>query len=869
MSTQKKLITLCFAAVFTLGLAACGGGGSDRAETPPVVTPPVEMPGPLTPLEQLTAARSAVAAAQALVSSASTPTENAAAYSALAAAQAQLATAESIPENQIALHSQQGLVDEALTAAQAAVDGLSNASTDDEVAAAEAAVAAAQAALDAASALPADDSRHASVMGVSDGLGDALMMRTADMETEAINAMISTAQTAVGGLDRVTSSGADIEAARAAVAAVMAEIAGSTALTEAQKTALSAQISMANTDLGDIDDFRSTADGQLMVAEAALASARELVDLLTPSSTAAEAAAAYGALGAAQVAIHGARNLPANQIAALQKMVDDLTMELGNQNTASTQRTAVTDALADANALIAGLNDESSAEDVAAARAEVEKAQSALAAATGLSQSERDGLTSLVNTANSSVTGYETIVAARPDPMVVMALTEAAKTKTTEIEAEAKQGMGDEPVDAGLGGTAAVDEDTYMLDISREKDMGATIKITDPAMVGEDQPEFVKQDVDLGAKTTMHVREMEADEDDGTVEDEVVVVTTDIDAPRAVAFAKWRDMDGDTPQVLDVMKDDGEAPDMSEDETANALDVVDIDASALVTRMMPVRSISAATVDYSQDNPDEPTMDVDEGLHDGTYNGAEGTFRCTATDAPCTITFDDKGKVSGASDNWVFIPDMDATSDEPDYDYLNYGFWLARTKNADGTVKSYDEVETFADSSITDVSNVADVTGSATYMGGATGVFVKNVHNPDSSIASATSGLFTADAELTAIFGQVLDPDDDDKGTIAANLLDTISGTVSDLRNDADEVINGSWTVNLMKGGIEDAGTFSGMTTGDGTYSGTFHGDVMPVDHDDDPDTDSIVPKPHTVVGEFDAVFSNGSVAGAFGARAE
>ena len=27
MSTQKNLITLCFATVFTLGLAACGGGG--------------------------------------------------------------------------------------------------------------------------------------------------------------------------------------------------------------------------------------------------------------------------------------------------------------------------------------------------------------------------------------------------------------------------------------------------------------------------------------------------------------------------------------------------------------------------------------------------------------------------------------------------------------------------------------------------------------------------------------------------------------------------------------------------------------------------------------------------------------------------
>ena len=27
MSTQKNLMTLCIATVFTLGLAACGGGG--------------------------------------------------------------------------------------------------------------------------------------------------------------------------------------------------------------------------------------------------------------------------------------------------------------------------------------------------------------------------------------------------------------------------------------------------------------------------------------------------------------------------------------------------------------------------------------------------------------------------------------------------------------------------------------------------------------------------------------------------------------------------------------------------------------------------------------------------------------------------
>ena len=99
MSRYKSLMTVCCAAVLTLGLAACGGGSdSDQA-----AAPPVEMPDPPTPMEQLTAAQDAVAAAQALVGAAITPAEIAAAYSALAAAQAQLSAAETIPANQIAI----------------------------------------------------------------------------------------------------------------------------------------------------------------------------------------------------------------------------------------------------------------------------------------------------------------------------------------------------------------------------------------------------------------------------------------------------------------------------------------------------------------------------------------------------------------------------------------------------------------------------------------------------------------------------------------------------------------------------------------------------------------------------------------------
>ena len=60
------------------------------------------------------------------------------------------------------------------------------------------------------------------------------------------------------------------------------------------------------------------------------------------------------------------------------------------------------------------------------------------------------------------------------------------------------------------------------------------------------------------------------------------------------------------------------------------------------------------------------------------------------------------------SEGWIFTPDMGATSDQPDYDYLHYGFWLQKTTDEDG-VLTYNEVQTFADSSVALSGNVADV----------------------------------------------------------------------------------------------------------------------------------------------------------------
>ena len=52
MSTQKSLITLCFATVFTLGLAACGGGGSSPVAMMDDDTPMDDTPMDDTPMDE-------------------------------------------------------------------------------------------------------------------------------------------------------------------------------------------------------------------------------------------------------------------------------------------------------------------------------------------------------------------------------------------------------------------------------------------------------------------------------------------------------------------------------------------------------------------------------------------------------------------------------------------------------------------------------------------------------------------------------------------------------------------------------------------------------------------------------------------------
>ena len=415
-------------------------------------------------------------------------------------------------------------------------------------------------------------------------------------------------------------------------------------------------------------------------------------------------------------------------------------------------------------------------------------------------------------------------------------MTKAAGTKAKAIAAV--KTPGDEM--GGIGG----DDGPYTLSVSRSLE-GTTVKVTDSELDGDDDPKF--SPMALGGGRYMVERTMPAD-DEGNVVQEVVIVRTDIARPKTPRFTTQTqyvlnaDEEGAT-----VALDAGEAGDGAVGyDLGGDLTVSDAE---LLARMMSGDwgAASGTSVVHSVDMEDEV---------DGTFYGASGTYSCFENGG-CSVTVDDKGKLTAASDGWVFYPASGARAVVADADFLSYGAWLKRTTDVDG-VLTYNDVETFATSSVDDAtSDLTDVVGTATYEGGAAGVYVHNVLDPAGEIASATGGHFTADATLMATFGQVLD---DNVGTIAANMTDTISGAIDNFVLSGDEPQ--SWSVELERADFAESLTGAphvgeGVTKGggeSGTYTATYYG------------TADAATQPGSVGGEFTAHFNNGSVAGGYGA---
>ena len=448
-----------------------------------------------------------------------------------------------------------------------------------------------------------------------------------------------------------------------------------------------------------------------------------------------------------------------------------------------------------------------------------------------------------------------------PDMAAIERATKAAATKRTAIGVEAAVAVAD---DEGLGGTGAPTdsqvEGEYNLKI--EYDDGQKVTITVEGATAAQDTMF-PEGMYLGDGLTMLLRDISEMGSEDTVE-EVVIVATDIDPPDPKEFGMVH--------TLDVRVDGETATDAAPNDAliVAAANLAHVKADAFTA---PDDTVGTIMLSFQHEVADDSsTTDVDESRDAaeimGTYEGAMGTYKCNATGASCTVTVNTMGVVSAVSANdWIFIPASGETVDVPDDDYLHYGFWLKRTTDSDG-MTTYDEVQTFAGSSVAASGSVSAVTGTATYKGedGATGVYVRNQEYYPSTgkLKRATSGHFTADVMLKATFGQLLV---DGTGTIAPNMLNTLTGTINDFElfasGDMTETPN-KWEVKLDGTITPGTGTASGTTEVEdvempGSFSATFHGPAA--------DTDGNPIHPHSVVGEFNADFGDGVAAGGFGAR--
>ena len=507
-----------------------------------------------------------------------------------------------------------------------------------------------------------------------------------------------------------------------------------------------------------------SSEDQLAEARAAVTAAELVVEA---AMTASERAAAYTQLAAAETLLAEAESIPENALTDLRQRLADAEGDLDAAETEAMNFQNALDAISDAVDAInmaqteaAGLDEGSDRAAIDAAGALVTAAQTAINA---VGADDQAGLQSQLDSANYMVMAAQTTL---DNAAMVAAATMAAGTKRMAITTEAGESGTD---DAGVGGSVETGvASTYTLTVARDRD-GTKITIVDTANLADADPanpQFALA-MDLGGGRTKHVRAMDAN-DEGEVVEEVVIVSTDIDAPTATPFAM---VPG---QMLNV-RQDGET--MTDDDPNDALTImtVSVDDGAddvNLPKIMAARFTAGTKAELEFPNNDMTTDDKDEAFETaGTYNGAMGTYRCNGT-AACTVDINAMGKISGIGDGWIFTPAMGATSDVPDANYLYYGFWLKKTTDEDGT--TYNEVETFAMATghlETDDTNLVGVLGTATYTGDSVGVYVKNVLDDQANITSATSGHFRADVELNANFTG---------GNVAPNDRFTIGGKITD-----------------------------------------------------------------------------------------
>ena len=199
--------------------------------------------------------------------------------------------------------------------------------------------------------------------------------------------------------------------------------------------------------------------------------------------------------------------------------------------------------------------------------------------------------------------------------------------------------------------------------------------------------------------------------------------------------------------------------------------------------------------------PDPKPQEATSIRISGSYYGVEGTYACTPAVAAdgCRVNRAADGYTLALTGDgrgiWTFTaanPDDRVTVIVPNAEYVSYGWWTQKSPYGDdhGFVSAFQDNW---DGTVPAATGIADLQGTATYSGGAAGIY---------ALSSLTGGIndggaFTAAATLKADFHE-----------------DMISGTIDNFVG-----ANGQsrdWSLELKASGISDDGRITGSDgTGD------------------------------------------------------
>ena len=391
------------------------------------------------------------------------------------------------------------------------------------------------------------------------------------------------------------------------------------------------------------------------------------------------------------------------------------------------ERTAITNAISAARTAVGMVNDTASDATVTAANTAIAAARTAIMNATNVPAEERTAHTGTVNAIASTLA---TALASRTD-----AMDEAAEA-AAEAALALFDGMNESATDLAVVVSAVTDEDGGggMAGVTATllvPGVGTATSVTRSAepMLGMWQGTMLTDSVPAAPATATNA---------GT--SSTVVVYTDIEAPKPVPFDEVHTLTGD---------------------------VLTIDADADTDDHVALISATDFTHAGRVNHDPDPTAADDIARVRGMFNGAAGEYRCTAA-TPTTCGSIESSAGVRLTTGWVFDPDSGAMAMMADASFAYFGWWL-NTGTTEG-------VEAGAFHGVTDVAgadaqlavptDISALGGTATYSGSAAGQYAINP-----GLSTASGGQWTADATLTADFGNETAP-----GTISGMIDGFMAG---------------------------------------------------------------------------------------------